>query len=147
MIRRVPSRQRNARITRENDRDAFLRLGLLLFCGLGLAGGFVYAGRQHFAALKHGYETESLRRERDQLADQRRRFLLQREEAASPVRLERAAKQLGMQPLQPGQIDPLRQALKSATAESEIKVSPVTTRRDLPVREVQAEPKPPVKGK
>jgi hypothetical protein len=48
--------------------DAFLRFGLLLVCGLGLAGGFVYAGRQHFAALSYGYETESLRRERDQLA-------------------------------------------------------------------------------
>jgi hypothetical protein len=109
MIRRIPSKQRNALIAREQDRDAFLRLGLLLVCGLGLASGFVYAGRQHFAALKYGYETENLRRERDELVEAQRRFLVQREEVASPVRLERAAREIGMQPLQPAQVDPLRQ--------------------------------------
>jgi hypothetical protein len=39
---------------------------------------------------------------------------LQREEAASPVKLEQAAKRLGMQPLQAAQIDPLRQAANNA---------------------------------
>lgn len=143
MIRRVPSRQRNARIVRENDRDTFLRLGLLLVCGLGLAGGFVYAGRQHFAALRYGYETETLRRERDQLADQQRRFLLQREAVASPVRLERAAKELGMQPLQPAQIDPLRQGVRSSNAGTVLKVTPAV---NSPVRDVQTKPKPAAKA-
>ena len=109
MIRRIPSKQRNALIAREHDRDAFLRLGLLLVCGLALASGFVYAGRQHFAALKYGYETENLRRERDELVEAQRRYLVQREEAASPVRLERAAREIGMQPLQTAQVEPLRQ--------------------------------------
>lgn len=109
MIRRVPAKQRNARVNREKDTEAFLRLGVLLLVGLGLASGFMYAGRQHFAALRYGYETENLRRERDQLAEQQRRLILQREEAASPVKLEQAAKRLGMQPLQAAQIDPLRQ--------------------------------------
>ena len=118
MIRRLPSKQRNARVTRESGRDAFVRFALLLVCGLGLTSGFVYAGRQHFAALKFGYETENLRRERDQLVEEQRRFLLQREEAASPVRLERAAKQLGMQALQPAQVDPLRQPVPNSTTKS-----------------------------
>jgi cell division protein FtsL len=114
MIRRVPAKHRNARIAREKDVEAFLRLGLLLVVGLGLACGFVYAGRQHFAALRYGYETENLRQERDQLSEQQRRLILQREEAASPVKLEQAAKRLGMQPLQAAQIDPLRQAANNA---------------------------------
>jgi uncharacterized protein HemX len=114
MIRRVPAKHRNARVTREKDTEAFLRLGLLLVIGLGLACGFVYAGRQHFVALRYGYETENLRRERDQLAEQQRRLILQREEAASPVKLEQAAKRLGMQPLQAAQIDPLLQAANNA---------------------------------
>ena len=114
MVRRLPSKHRNAPIARERDKDAFLRLGLLLVVGLGLACGFVYAGRQHFSALKYGYETENLRRERDQLAEAQRRLILQREEAASPVRLEQAAKRIGMQPLQPAQIDPLRQAANNS---------------------------------
>lgn len=115
MIRRVPSRQRNAPVVHERDQDALLRLGLLLVCGLMLAGGFVYAGVQHFAALRIGYQTENLRRVRDQLAEDHRRYLLEREAAASPARLERAARQLGMQALQPGQIDPLRQKKKETT--------------------------------
>ena len=109
MIRRIPAKHRNARIARERDTEAFLRLGLLLVVGLGLTSGFVYAGRQHFAALRYGYEIENLRRERAQLTEQQRRLILQREEASSPVKLEQAAKRLGMQPLQAAQIDPLRQ--------------------------------------
>lgn len=114
MVRRLPSKHRNAPVGREKDKDAFFRFGLLLVVGLVLACGFVYAGRQHFAALKYGYETEKLRSQRDQLAREQRRLTLQREEAASPVRLEQAAKQLGMQPLQPAQIDPLRQGTNNS---------------------------------
>jgi len=142
MIRRVPSKQRNRKIVRERDRDAFKRLMVLLFCGLVLAGGFVYAGRQHVAALRYGYETENLRRVRDQLAEDQRRFLLQREEAASPIRLERAAKQLGMQALQPAQVDPLRQAAKSSKASNVLTANPIQTRQNLSGRGGQTQPRP-----
>lgn len=147
MVRRVPSRHRNAPIGREKDKDAFFRLGLLLFVGLVLACGFVYAGRQHFAALQYGYQTENLRRERDQLADEQRRLSLQREEAASPVRLEQAAKQLGMQSLQPAQVDPLRQGVNNAP-----RVETLTLRgNDKPVKRAPekkstAAAKPPAKS-
>lgn len=122
MVRRVPAKHRNAPVTRNQDTNAFLRLGLLLVVGLGLASGFVYAGRQHFAALKYGYETENLRRERDQLVEEQRRLILQREEAASPAKLEQAAKRLGMQPLQPAQVDPLRQVAKNSDKEKQLTV-------------------------
>ena len=117
MVRRVPAKHRNAPIARERDKDAFLRLALLLMVGLVLTGGFVYAGRQHFAALKFGYETENLKRQREQLIEEQRRLILQREEAANPVKLEQAAKRLGMQPLQPAQIDPLRQVANKSEKE------------------------------
>jgi cell division protein FtsL len=113
-------------VAREHDQDALLRLGLLLLCGLTLAGGFVYAGVQHFAALRIGYQIENLRRVRDQLAEDQRRFLLEREAAASPARLERAARQIGLQALQPAQIDPLRQKRKEATDKSVPAVSQST---------------------
>ena len=80
------------------------RLTLLLFCGLILAGGFVFAAGQHFAAVRYGYQSEALRRERAQLLEEQRRLLLAREEATSPTRLESVARELGMQPLQPAQI-------------------------------------------
>ena len=107
MVRRVPSKHQNNPIARELDHDAIFRLALLLACGLIIAGGFLYAGRQHFAALRYGYETENLRKIRDELGEERRRFLLEREEAMSPARVERAARELGLQPMQSSQIDPL----------------------------------------
>lgn len=137
MVRRLPSKHRNAPVGREKDKDAFFRLGLLLVVGLVLACGFVYAGRQHFAALKFGYETQKLRSERDQLAETQRRLKLQREEAASPVRLEQAAKQLGMQPLQPAQIDPLRQGVNNGR-----KTETLTVRTGAKAAKEKAEKKP-----
>ncbi|MGZ8844730.1 MAG: cell division protein FtsL [Pyrinomonadaceae bacterium] len=141
MVRRIPSRQRNAPVARERDRGAPVRLALLLLCGLALAGGFVYAGGQHFAALKFGYQTEDLRNVREQLAEEQRRFLLEREAAASPARLERAARQLGMQPMQAAQIDPLRRAVKSSTEKNlpAVSQSPSASRSvALPARNGQA---------
>ena len=115
MVRRVPSKQRNAVVLRERDRDALKRLGLLLGCGLVIACGFVYAGGQHFSALRLGYQTEKLRTIRDELTEEQHRLLLEREAAASPLRLERAARKLGMQPLQAAQMDPLKGFVKNLT--------------------------------
>jgi cell division protein FtsL len=139
MVRRLPSKQRNALVVQRADRAAQRRLAFLLLCGLVLAGGFLYACGLHFAALRYGYQTETLRREREQLLEEQRRFLLEREEAASPVRLERAARQLGMQPMQPGQMDPLRAARnrspkspeKKSVAMNHPAVSPPTAKGEL----------------
>jgi cell division protein FtsL len=118
MVRRIPSRQRNAPIARERDQGVLFRFSLLLLCGLILAGGFVYAGVQHFASLRLGYQTEAMRKVRSELAEEQRRFLLEREAAASPARLERAARQLGMQSMQAAQIDPLKRAARVAPEQS-----------------------------
>lgn len=132
MVRRLPSRQRNAIKAQRSDRTAQTRLALLLLCGLVLAGGFLYACGLHFAALRYGYQTETLRREREQLLEQQRRLLLEREEAASPLRLERAARQLGMQPMQPGQMDPLRAARNRSPESSEKKSATMNHPTALP---------------
>ncbi|HEU5237167.1 MAG TPA: hypothetical protein VFU37_08505 [Pyrinomonadaceae bacterium] len=109
MIRRVPSKQRNSLVKRERDPRALLRLALLLLGGLLLASGFVYAGGQHFAALRLGYETEKMRSALNAAREDQRRLILEREAAVSPARLEFAARRLGMQAMQPSQIDPLKQ--------------------------------------
>ncbi|MGH9969136.1 MAG: cell division protein FtsL [Pyrinomonadaceae bacterium] len=103
-MRRLPPEQRNCRVRRERDLRALSRLGILLSCGLVLAVGFVFAARQHFAAVQMGYESESLRSERQQLLAEQERLLLEREQASAPARLESAARQLGLKPLQPGQV-------------------------------------------
>lgn len=103
-MQRLPTQQRNSRVSRERDFRALSRLGLLLSSGLLLAIGFVFAARQHFAAVRYGYETETLRHERQRLLAEHQRLLLEKEQAATPARLESAARQLGLKPLQPGQV-------------------------------------------
>lgn len=108
-MRRVPSRHRNAPIVvKEPDRGALKRFSSLLAAAAILAIGFLYAGHQHFAALRLGYETEKLRNALTDAKEEQRRLTVQKEVAASPARLEQAARQLGMQPMQAAQLDPLR---------------------------------------
>ena len=103
-MRRVPSTQRNSPVRRERDLRALSRLGLLLSCSLVLAVGFVFAARQHFAAVRYGYESENLRNERQRLLAEQQRLILEKEQASAPARLESAARKLGLKPIQPGQV-------------------------------------------
>ena len=66
-MKRFPEHQLNAKVRRSRDTAALSRLALLLVCGLVLAGGFVFAAKQHFAAVLFGYENESLRTVRKRL--------------------------------------------------------------------------------
>ncbi|HEY0547890.1 MAG TPA: hypothetical protein VGC91_21100 [Pyrinomonadaceae bacterium] len=103
-MRRLPLNQPNFTIHRERDGRALSRLALLLFSGLLLAGGFIFAAGQHFAAVRYGYQGEKLRHEREQLIEEQRRLMLEREQASAPARLEGEARRLGLQPVAPGQM-------------------------------------------
>lgn len=107
-MRRLPSAQRNFTITRELDRRALWRLALLFSCGLVLAFGFIFAAGQHFAAVRYGYRSEELRRERAHLLEEQHRLTLLREEATSPTHLEHAAREIGLQQVQPAQVNARR---------------------------------------
>ena len=104
-MNRFPDQQRNTRIRRSRDVTALSRLALLLFCGLVLAGGFVFAAQQHFAAVQYGYHSESLRAERKQLIEDNQRLALERETVSTPAKLEPAARNLGLQSATAGQIN------------------------------------------
>jgi cell division protein FtsL len=103
-MKRFPEHQQNARVRRSRDVTALSRLALLLFCGLVLAGGFVFAAKQHFAAVQYGYENESLRTERKKLLEENQRLELEKERATAPDKLEPAARKLGLKPARPGQM-------------------------------------------
>ena len=103
-MRRVPSKQRNSKIHHDLDVRALYRLALLLFCGLVLAGGFVFAAQQHFAAVQYGYQSEGLRRDREKLLQEQQHLMLKREQAFAPARLESEARELGLKPLVAGQL-------------------------------------------
>ena len=103
-MNRHPLQHQNSNVKRERDLRALSRLALQLGCALALCGGFVFAAGQHFAAVHYGYETEALRVERQKLLEEQERLILEKERASSPARLESAARQLGLKPLQPGQV-------------------------------------------
>jgi cell division protein FtsL len=114
IMRRVPQQQPNSRVRRQRDVLAFSRLALLLFCGVVLTCGFVFAAKQHFAAVRYGYENEQLRQERQRLTEERKRLLLEKEQASAPAKLEPAARRLGLKPATSAQIGTA--ILGSATA-------------------------------
>ena len=103
-MKRFPEHQLNAKVRRSRDVTALSRLALLLFCGLVLAGGFVFAAKQHFAAVQYGYENETLRSERKKLLEENQRLALEKDRATAPDKLEPAARRLGLKPARPGQM-------------------------------------------
>jgi hypothetical protein len=118
-MRRVPSMQQNSRIHRDRDVRALSRLALLLFCGLVLAGGFVFAAKQHFAAVQYGYLSEGLRRERERLLEEKQHLLLKKEQAFAPARLAIQARELGLRPLLASQV-----VTKKASSRSQLPLMP-----------------------
>lgn len=103
-MERVPRPHMNRNVRRERDPRAAARQFALLVCGLLLTCGFVVAARQQFAAVRYGYQSEELRRERERLLAEQKRLLLALEEKRSPAQLERAAREIGLQPPHASQI-------------------------------------------
>ena len=118
-MRRLPSTHQNAKVRHDRDVRALYRLALLLCCGLVLAGGFVFAARQHFAAVQFGYQSENLRRERERLLQEQQHLMLQREQAFAPSRLEMEARGLGLKPLLATQL-----GTQKATKPSQMPLAP-----------------------
>jgi len=107
-------------MVKEKDRGAVKRFSSLLTAAAILAVGFLYAGHQHFAALHLGYETEKLRSALTDAKEEQRRLTVQKEVATSPARLEQAARQLGMQPMQAAQLDPMRRPAEPRETKTQV---------------------------
>ena len=118
-MRRDPSKQCNSKIYRDRDVRALSRLALLLFCGLVLAGGFVFAAQQHFAAVDYGYKSEELRRERERLLEEKQLLMLKKEQAFAPARLATQARELGLKPLVASQV-----GIQKANKRSQLPLAP-----------------------
>lgn len=106
-MKRDPQTHINTRIRREqrDSRSARLLLAPLVICALLVAGGFVYTARQHYGAIKLGYKSEEMRREKARLIEEQSHLLVARERASSPARLESSARSIGMQFASPVQIE------------------------------------------
>jgi cell division protein FtsL len=59
---------------------------------------------QHFKAIEYGYKIEFMKNERNGLAELNRTLRLEEASLRSPDRIDRLARQYGMQPPQAGQV-------------------------------------------
>jgi cell division protein FtsL len=107
-MKRFPQQNFNHGVRRERDTRALRRQLVMLMCGLVMAGGFVVAAGQHFAAVRYGYDGEKLRAERARLMEEQQQLILQINAATAPASLDRAAREIGMQPARPSQINRAR---------------------------------------
>ncbi|MDQ1589683.1 MAG: hypothetical protein QOG71_310 [Pyrinomonadaceae bacterium] len=126
-MRRFPQQNFNHGVRREHDTRALKRQLVMLVCGLALAGGFVVAAGQHFAAVRYGYDGEKLRAERVRLMREQQQLILQINAATAPASLDRAAREIGMQPARPSQIN--RARVNAATPDSDAPTVPAATTR------------------
>jgi len=107
-MRRFPQQNLNSGVRRERDTRALKRQLIMLVCGLAMACGFVAAAGQHFAAVRYGYDSEKLRGERARLLAEQQQLIMQINMATAPAALDRAAREIGMQPARPSQINASR---------------------------------------
>ena len=61
-------------------------------CCVVLVAGFLLAARQHFSSMEYGLQNSKLRRQLDELQSEKRRLLLNREVAVSPIELRKAVR-------------------------------------------------------
>ena len=133
-MRRFPQQNLNHGVRREHDTRAIKRQLMMLVCGLVMAGGFVAAAGQHFAAVRYGYGSEELRRERARLLEEQQQLIMRINAATSPAALERAALEIGMQPARPSQIK--RTAQQEANLAQKTSASQPTAQKKSRARSV-----------
>src|SRR5579864_696892 len=94
----------NSRLVKVEDpkRTREMRqFGVALGCLFLLVMTYTY---QHFKAIEYGYKVESLRMQRDGLLEENRALRLEEASLRSPDRIDRLARDFGMQPPQAGQV-------------------------------------------
>lgn len=122
-MRRLPQQHPNPHVHREHDRRTFTRQAALLAACALLAAGFIFAARQKIAAVQYGYRSEELRRERERLVEEQQKLLVEIGERSAPERLDRAARELGLQPARASQVS--AGARRAADEVGDVPPSPV----------------------
>jgi len=69
---------------------------------------------QHFKAIEYGYKIESLKTQRDSFLEMNRAYRLEEASLRSPDRIDKLAREYGMQPPRAGQVIRMDSALPDA---------------------------------
>jgi cell division protein FtsL len=70
---------------------------------------------QHFKAIEYGYKVESLKTQRDSLLEVNHALRLEEASLSSPERIDRLAREYGMQPPQAGQVIRMESSLPDSS--------------------------------
>lgn len=99
------------------------QFGIALACLFMLVMTYTW---QHFKAIEYGYKVETLRADRDGLLEMNRTLRLEAASLRSPERIDRLAREYGMQPPQAGQIMRMESTLPEAGMPVMASVTPVS---------------------
>jgi len=116
----------NSRLVKVEDakRGREMRqFGIALSCLFLLVMTYTW---QHFRAIEYGYKVESLKSQRDGLLEMNHALRLEEASLRSPERIDRLAREYGMQPPQAGQIIRMDSALPDGSAPVMASVGPVS---------------------
>jgi hypothetical protein len=69
---------------------------LIIVCAFVITAGFFFAARQHFTSMDYGIKNSRLRDQIEDLQTEKRRLLLAREVASSPLGIRKAATAIGL---------------------------------------------------
>ncbi len=99
------------------------QFGLALCCLFMLVMTYAW---QHFKAIEYGYKIESMRIQRDGLLEMNRAYRLEEASLRSPDRIDRLARQYGMQPPQAGQVIRMESASPEGSTPVMASVAPIS---------------------
>ena len=106
----------NSRLVKVEDPKRSLEMrqfGIALACLFLLVMTYTW---QHFKAIEYGYKVESLRSQRDGLLEMNRALRLEEASLRSPERIDKLAREYGMQPPRAGQVVRMDSALPDSGA-------------------------------
>jgi len=94
----------NSRIVKADDperRREMRQFAVVLCCLFLLVMVYVW---QHLSSIEYGYRVEAQKQQLDEMREQNRQLRLSEAQLSDPVRIDRMAKQLGLDVPQPGQV-------------------------------------------
>ncbi|PYS98579.1 MAG: hypothetical protein DMF63_15395 [Acidobacteria bacterium] len=101
---------------------------LVIACACVVAAGFFFAARQHFNSMDYSIKNSKLREQIQNLETEKRRLILAREVAVSPLAIRKAANSLGLR--QNAEVAAIQVASKESTVKSEVGTPTLTKRSD-----------------
>jgi cell division protein FtsL len=116
----------NSRLVKVEDprRTREMRqFGVALGCLFVLVMAYAF---QHFKAIEYGYKIETLKSQRDGLVEMNRALSLEQASLRNPERIDRMARELGLQSPQAGQVIRMDVAVPQASGSVVASLTPVS---------------------